>query len=233
MPTTDTAKNDDGFTVVQKKKARKRKLPMETEEAGPKKDEIVYPPAKLEKLDTSQELRRVPIPQHRYAPLKANWLKIISPIVEHLHLQIRFNLRTRTVEIKTCKETQEPSALQKAADFVRAFSLGFDVDDALALVRLEELFLESFEIQDVKPLKGDHLARCIGRIAGKGGRTKFTIENVTKTRIVLADSKIHILGSYQNIRAARTAICNLILGQPPSKVYGRMRQLANRIGERF
>lgn len=48
--------------------------------------------------------------------------------------------------------------------------------------------------------------------SGKDGRTKLLIENVTKTRVVVADTKIHLLGSYQNIRVARHAICSLILG---------------------
>lgn len=184
-------------------------------------------------LDDKVDMRKIFVPNTRLTPLKQNWLKIFSPIVEHLKLQIRFNNKTRTVEIRPSPTTEDIAVLQKAADFVRAFVLGFDVEDALALLRLDQLFLESFQVTDVKPLKGDHLSRAIGRVAGKSGRTKYTIENVTKTRIVLAGHHVHILGSFQNIRAARTAICNLILGSTPGKVHGTMKNLAARLIESF
>lgn len=174
------------------------------------------------------------MPAHRYTPLKENWMKIFSPVVEHLQLQIRFNLKSRNVELRTAPETPDIANLQKGADFVKAFILGFEVEDALALLRLDDLFVESFEVLDIKPLlKGDHLSRAIGRLAGKGGKTKFTIENVTKTRIVLADSKIHILGSFQNIQLARNSISSLVLGTEPAKVYGQLRNIAGRLSNRF
>ncbi|XP_061645292.1 RNA-binding protein PNO1 [Phyllopteryx taeniolatus] len=227
--------DSDSFIKVKSKKSRKRKLERsDMDTGGPVASKRPqFPPISVDKLRGADQMRKVAVPAHRYTPLKENWLKIYTPIVENLQLQIRFNLKTRNVEIKTCKETQDIASLTKAADFVKAFILGFQVEDALALVRLDELFLESFDITDVKQLKGDHLSRAIGRIAGKGGKTKFTIENVTKTRIVLAETKVHILGSFQNIRLARTAICNLILGSPPSKVYGNIRVVASRASERF
>jgi RNA-binding protein PNO1 len=124
--------------------------------------------------DGGFEMRKIHVPPNRFNPLKENWMKIYSPIVEYLKLQIRFNLKSRNVEIKvlnilkriaslnvrpfidhficfkTCKETTEISGIQKAADFVKAFVLGFEIEDALALIRLDDLFLESFEVIDGK-----------------------------------------------------------------------------------
>lgn len=188
---------------------------------------------KAKMMKTARETRKVHVPSHRYTPIKENWMKIYTPIVEHLKLQIRFNLKTRNVEIRSCDESGDVGNLQKAADFVRAFVLGFDVDDATAILRLDDLFVDSFEIQDVKALKGDHLARAVGRIAGKNGNVKHIIENATKTRIVLADTKVHILGAYQNIQIAKRAVCNLILGSPPSKMFGTLKSVVSRASERF
>ena len=53
--------------------------------------------------------------------------------------------------------------------------------------------------------------------------TKFAIENVTKTRIVIADREIHILGSFLNIRIARDSLCSLIMGSSAGKVYYKAR----------
>jgi RNA-binding protein PNO1 len=148
-------------------------------------------------------------------------------------VQVRFNTKTRSIEMKTSPHTLDTGSLQKGADFAGAFMLGFEVQDAVALLRLDDLYLESFQVTDVKMLKGDHLSRAIGRIAGQDGKTRFAIENATRTRIVVADQRIHMLGSVANLRVARNAICDLIMGAPPGKVYNSMRNVAKRMNERY
>lgn len=198
------------------------------------------------------QLRKIPIPPHRMTPLKNDWPKIYTPLVEMAGLQVRMNVVRRMVEIRvsgrmackkgylltrrvdadetshpvafcqSSKHTTETGLLQKGADFVKAYALGFEADDAIALLRMDDLFVDTFEIKDVKTLQGDHLSRAIGRLAGKDGRTRFAIENSSRTRIVLADTKIHILGSFGNIKIARDACVSLIMGSPPGKVYAHV-----------
>ena len=116
-----------------------------------------------------------------------------------MKLQVRMNTKRRAVELRTSDKTEDVSAIQKAADFLKAFMLGFEIQDAVAILRLDDLYMETFEIKDVKTLRGAHHQRCIGRICGEKGKTKYAIENATRTRIVVADSKIHVLGCFGNI----------------------------------
>ena len=204
-----TANTDIAGTEPSTKSAPVDKMQID-EEGRPQ-----FPPAKEVEKITRVESRKVTIPPHRMTPLKSAWPKIYPPLVEHLKLQVRMNLKAKAVELRTSKITTDSGALQKGEDFVKAFALGFDVDDAIALLRLDDLYIESFEIKDVKTLNGEHLGRAIGRIAGKDGKTKFAIENASRTRVVLADQKIHILGGFKNIHIAREAIVSLILGSPP------------------
>ncbi|OAE25461.1 hypothetical protein AXG93_458s1060 [Marchantia polymorpha subsp. ruderalis] len=146
------------------------------------------------------QYRKVFVPSHRYTPLKEHWMEIYTPVNEQMKIDIRMNLKNKKVELKTRRDTPDGGSLQKCADFVHAYILGFDIQDAIALLRLDDLYVESFEIKDVKTLRGEHLSRAIGRLSGKGGKTKFAIENSTRTRIVIADQRIHILGSFANIR---------------------------------
>ena len=54
-----------------------------------------FPAAKRSKMSVKEEMRKVPVPSNRYTPLKEHWMKIYTPLVEHLGLQVRFNTKSR------------------------------------------------------------------------------------------------------------------------------------------
>ncbi|KAJ0045315.1 hypothetical protein Pint_06580 [Pistacia integerrima] len=154
------------------KKARIRQIPatMEVEtvssqtqkESGSLPPKPQFEPLKAHEMsDGRVQFRRVSVPPHRYSPLKKAWMDIYTPVYEQMKIDIRMNLKARRVELKTRPDTPDISNLQKCADFVHAFMLGFDVIDAIALLRIDELYVESFEIKDVKTLRGEHLSRAI------------------------------------------------------------------------
>ena len=124
---------------------------------------------------------------------------------------------------QTSKHTKEVGSLQKGADFVKAYALGFDVNVRFFFpypVHLQltgahrtQLLSSGWTISILTPSRSKMLKLCreitslapsvierflaqlhgflitfTGRIAGQDGKTKFTIENASRTRIVLADT---------------------------------------------
>ena len=44
-----------------------------------------------------------------------------------MKLQVRMNVKRRAVELKSSKHTSDVSAIQKGADFMKCFMLGFEL----------------------------------------------------------------------------------------------------------
>jgi RNA-binding protein PNO1 len=98
------------------------------------------------------DYRRVLVPMNRMKPLKENWTTIVKALVEHMKIQVKMNVKGKCVEMRSCDTTQDVSAIQKSEEFLKAFMCGFDLQDAIAMLRLEDLYLETFEIKDGKKL---------------------------------------------------------------------------------
>ncbi|CAH8641636.1 unnamed protein product [Dicrocoelium dendriticum] len=178
------------------------------------------------------EVRTLIVPTSRRTPIRTVWAAMVEVLTKQLKLMVCLSTQGRAWKIfmKPSSETKDPLHLQKGYDFVSAFLRGFKYEDALAVVRIDGIYVESFHIMDVKQtLKGDHMARAVGRICGAKGRIRMCVENATRTRIVVANETIHILGSNERIAVARRAICDLILGAPPNKIFGKIRTHASRL----
>lgn len=59
-----------------------------------------FPALKSHSTKSSALFQRVSVPPHRMTPLKRDWIKIYTPLVQECRLQIRMNVKRRAVEIK-------------------------------------------------------------------------------------------------------------------------------------
>ena len=67
-----------------------------------------------------------------------------------MKIQVRMNTKGKCVEIRNSEKTEDISAMQKSTEFLKAFMCGFDLQDSIAMLRLEDLYCETFEIKDGK-----------------------------------------------------------------------------------
>ena len=111
---------------------------------------------------------------------------------------------------------EDALSLYTVRDIVRAVGRGFNPDIALLLLKQDY----SFELVDIKEfVKESHYERIKGRVIGKEGKSRKTIEELTECYISVFGKTIAIIGEVENVSIARRAVESLLSGSPHSSVY--------------
>jgi ribosomal RNA assembly protein len=102
-------------------------------------------------------------------------------------------------------------------DIIKAIGRGFNPDIALLLLKSDYAF-ELIEMHELAKHK-NQLLRVKGRIIGKGGRTRQTIEETMDVNMSVFGKTIGIIGQVEHVLAAKQAVEMLLDGSPHANVY--------------
>jgi len=167
---------------------------------------------------TSQLKFYLIIPQERVPVLRGHKDATLKEIMQRTKTSITVEDGGRVIIEPT--EESTPISMMKARDIIRAIGLGFSPDVALALLSDDMVI----DIVDVKDFMLDHhnekaLRRMLGRVIGKKGKAKRNIEEIADVHLSIFDGKVAIIGSYENVEAAKKAISELLEGKMHATVY--------------
>ena len=104
-----------------------------------------------------------------------------------------------------------------AREVVKSIARGFNPEIALLLLK-GDYCLDMISIADFSRNKND-LIRIKGRLIGREGKSRKTIEELTETHISIYGKTISIIGLPENVANARKALENLIKGASHANVY--------------
>lgn len=162
-------------------------------------------------MDTfSYELK---IPKDRVAVFIGKKGEIKKEIEEETKTKIRIDSKEGDVFI----EGEDGLSLYTTREIIKAVGRGFNPEVALLLLK-QDYCIEMIDINEFAKTKNS-LLRIKGRIIGKEGKCRRTIEDLTETKVSVYGKTASIVGQAENVSIARRAIENLINGSSHANVY--------------
>lgn len=158
------------------------------------------------------------IPVERVGVLIGPNGRVIREIMDRTRVNIAVDSSTGSVIIEPSTTSTTMLDLLKARDIVRAIGYGFNPETAMELLDEDKMLLV-INVKDYVGDKPNHIQRLLGRVIGESGKAKKNIEELTKTRISIYETYISIIGDYEFIELAKTAIEMLLQGRQHSTVY--------------
>lgn len=129
-----------------------------------------------------------------------------------------FNIRLKITgtDIEISGKDKDGYSEYLAGKALEAIDMGLSPDMALQL-KNEEWMFEKMDIKDY--VKQSRVLVVKGRIIGKDGKAKKSLENLTGCEIEVQGHYLGIIGRASDVVVAINAITKLIQGSPHSKVY--------------
>lgn len=139
-------------------------------------------------------------------------------IEETLKISVEIDTETGQTHISSTETTEDPLAVWKGRDIVKAIARGFSPEKAMALAD-DGMVLEIIDLEDYFGKSGNSLRRVKGRIIGKNGMTRKIIENMTEVSVSVYGRTVSLLGGFGEVAEAKRAVDMLIQGSMHSTVY--------------
>lgn len=165
-------------------------------------------------LDVDQEFTyELKIPKERIAVLIGKEGQIKTELEEQTGISLHIDSQEGDVTLKG----KDSVNLYLLKDVVKAVGRGFNPDIALRLLK-QDFVLELIQMTDFVKSK-DSMIRLKGRVIGKGGKARETIEELTDCSISVYGKTIAIIGFCDDVGVCKRAVESLLAGSPHSSIY--------------
>jgi ribosomal RNA assembly protein len=161
----------------------------------------------------------VRIPKERVGVLVGPDGKVKQRIEEKLSVELQIDSESGGVTAVLNAKANDPSLLFKAKDIVTAIGRGFSPEHAFRLIRDEDTIFDMIDLRETFGRSESDIKRVKGRIIGMNGKTRRLIEELTDAEVVVYGHTVGIIGTFEQVNAARSAVQMLIDGSQHHTVY--------------
>ncbi len=170
------------------------------------------------------------IPKNRVGVLIGPKGSVKKEIEERGKVKLQIDSETGEVTIIPNSETDDPLLLLKTQNVVKAIARGYTPQKAMFLFN-DGYFLDVISLKQFVHNNKAALTRIRSRLIGTKGKTRKTLEKLTKTSIVIMGSTVSIIGKYENMMLAKESILMIINGADQNKVYGILERKVKEIAK--
>jgi ribosomal RNA assembly protein len=161
----------------------------------------------------------VRIPKERVGVLVGPDGEVKQHIEEKLSVKLQIESESGGVTAVLNEKADDPSLLFKAKDIVTAIGRGFSPEHAFRLIRDEAAIFDVIDLRDTFGRSESDIKRVKGRIIGMNGKTRRLIEELTEAEVAVYGHTVGLIGTFEQVNAARSAVQMLIDGNQHHTVY--------------